>query len=57
MSQKAKDPTFTKEQFLSSKQFTALEKDFLRSVLEDGKFYTVEHAREALNKTLNTEVK
>lgn len=49
--------TFTKEQFLASKQFTPLEKDFLRSVLDNGVTYTIDQARDALKKTLSKEVK
>lgn len=49
--------TFTKAQFLASKQFTPLEKDFLRSVLDDEKTYTIDQARDALKKTMSKEVK
>ncbi|HZG16965.1 MAG TPA: hypothetical protein VE710_18395 [Candidatus Bathyarchaeia archaeon] len=52
-----KEPTFTKAQFLSSKQFTPMEKDFLRTVLEDGKTYTLAQARKELEKALAREVK
>ncbi|WP_019123701.1 hypothetical protein [Brevibacillus massiliensis] len=61
MSQKEKptqkEPNFTKEQFLASKQFTGLEKDFLRSILKDGETYTIAQARDLLKKTLSKEVK
>jgi len=49
--------TFTKEQFIASKQFTPLEKDFLRSVLDEGKTYTIDQARDVLKKTMSKEVK
>ena len=50
-------PAFTKAQFLASKQFTALEKDFLRSVLKDGEQYTIAQAKDLLKKTLSKEVR
>ena len=52
-----KEPTFTKEQLLSSKQFVPWEKDFLRAVLENSKTYTVDQARKTLEKSLSREVK
>lgn len=51
------EPTFTRAQFLASKQFTGLEKDFLRSILKDGEQYTLAQARDLLKKTLSKEVK
>lgn len=49
MSEKAKAPnetfTFGKEQILSSKSFTALEKDVLQAVLADSQEYTLDQAK------------
>ncbi|MBG9944691.1 hypothetical protein ABE237_00825 [Brevibacillus formosus] len=52
-----KEPAFTKEQLLASKQFAPPERDFLRAVLEEGKTYTIDQARKVLGKTLSKEVK
>lgn len=52
-----KEPVFTKEQVLVSKKFTPSEKDFLRAILEESKTYTVDQARNVLEKTLSKEVK
>lgn len=38
-------PAFGKEQILSSKSFTALEKDVLQALLADGQEYTLAQAR------------
>lgn len=57
MAERAKEHTFIKAQFMMSKQFKPLEKDFLRSILDDGKTYTVDQARKALDKELNRGVK
>lgn len=35
-------PTYTKAQFLASKQFTPIQKDVLRALMKDGEVYTVD---------------
>lgn len=54
MSKEAKAPnavlTFGKEQILSSKSFTALEKDVLQAVLAEGQEYTLAQARTEIEK-------
>lgn len=48
---------FSKEQILASKQFVGVDKDILSIVLEDGKEYTVEDARKAVETFKNKGVK
>jgi hypothetical protein len=40
---------YTKEQFLASKQFTAVQKDVLRALLKDGETYTVDQAQKLID--------
>lgn len=53
MSKKAR---YTKEQLLESKRYTAVQKDILRVVLEDGKTYTHEEAQQAISGFLRRRV-
>ncbi|ASS76818.1 hypothetical protein CIG75_18975 [Tumebacillus algifaecis] len=53
----AEKPRYTKEQFLSSKQFTAAQKDVLVAVLRDGETYTTEQAKRMVEVFLRTEVR
>ena len=41
--------TFTKEQFLSSKNFAGLEKDLLQALLKDGESYTTDQAKKIMD--------
>lgn len=50
-------PTFTKEQFLKSRQRPGHERDILAAVLEDGKTYTHADAEKALQGYLKRSVK
>jgi hypothetical protein len=50
-------PTFTKEQFLKSRQRPGHERDILAAVLEDGKTYTFADADKALQAYLKGRVK
>ncbi|WP_019535033.1 hypothetical protein [Paenibacillus ginsengihumi] len=50
------EPAYTKEQFLSSKRFTAIQRDVLAAVLEDGKTYTNFQAKQALEAYLRKEL-
>lgn len=49
--------TFTKEQFLKSRQRPGHERDILAAVLEDGKSYTLADAEKALQGYLRKGVK
>jgi hypothetical protein len=53
----SKVPTFTKEQFLASRQRPGHERDILAAVLEDGKTYTLAEAEKALQAYLKRSVK
>lgn len=46
--QKTDTPTFTKAQFLASKQFTPIQKDVLRVLLKDNETYTHEQVQKLL---------
>ncbi|MCM3701430.1 hypothetical protein [Paenibacillus macerans] len=48
---------FSKEQILASKQFAGVDKDIISIVLEDGKEYTIEAARKAVETFKNKGVK
>lgn len=45
-------PTFTKAQFLQSRQRPGYEKDILSAVLEDGKSYPIAEAEKAIQNYL-----
>lgn len=49
-------PTFSRPQLIASKQFSGQEKDVLAVVLEDGKTYTLEQAKQALRDFMNRTV-
>lgn len=60
MTEKAEEqaaPTFTKQQFLSSKQFTAHEKDVISALLQDDKTYSVDTAKKLIKDFLKKEAK
>lgn len=42
-------PTYTKAQFLASKQFTPIEKDVLRALLKDGEAYTLDQVQKLVD--------
>lgn len=50
-------PTFTKQQFLASKQFTAQEKDVVNAVLQDSESYSVAAAKKLVRDFLKKEAK
>ncbi|WP_176502529.1 hypothetical protein [Paenibacillus lautus] len=56
MSKKETAPTFNKHQLARSNQFTNREKDVLSAILEEGKTYTVQQAKEQLTTFLKKEV-
>lgn len=51
MSQKKTDfaPTYTKAQFLASKQFKPIQKDVLRALLKDGETYTFDQVQKLVD--------
>lgn len=57
-SQKRKEtePTFTKAQFLASKQFTAVQRDFLNAILEDGQSYTMDQVKQLVEENVKKAV-
>ena len=54
---KSEEPMFNKEQILTSKQFTLIEKDFLGVILESEKTYSVTQVKELLEKEFKRVVK
>lgn len=48
---------FTKQQFLQAESFTPVQRDVLRSLLEDGEVYTLRKAQEFLNEYAQRKVK
>lgn len=56
MSKKETAPTFNKHQLAQSNQFSNREKDVLNAILEEGKTYTVQQAKEQLTTFLKKEV-
>ncbi|WP_186326539.1 hypothetical protein [Paenibacillus sp. Y412MC10] len=56
MSKKETAPAFNKHQLAQSNQFTNREKDVLSAILEEGKTYTVQQAKEQLTTFLKKEV-
>lgn len=57
MSDKKVVATFTKEQFLKSRERPGYEKDILAAVLEDGKMYTLAEAQKAIEAYMKRSVK
>lgn len=60
MSDEAEKPklaSFTKEQFLASRQRSGRERDILAAVLVDGKTYTIAEAEKVMQAYLRKEVK
>ena len=49
--------TFSKEQFLRSRQRPGHERDILAAVLEDGKMYTLAEAQKAIETYMKRSVK
>lgn len=45
-------PSFSKSDILKSDEFTKVEKDFLYAFLSEGKQYTLDKAKEILNRKL-----
>lgn len=54
---KSEESMFSKEQILTSKQFTLIEKDFLGVMLEDQKSYSITQVKELLEKEFKRVVK
>lgn len=54
---KQKAPTYTKEQFLNSKQFSAVQKDIFHALLKDGESYTMDQVKKLVQEFLKKEVK
>jgi hypothetical protein len=50
-------PTYTKAQFLSSKQFTPIQKDVLRSLLNGDELYTLDQVHKLLESYAKRTVK
>ncbi|WP_200901492.1 hypothetical protein [Paenibacillus sp. DMB20] len=56
MSKKEATPVFHKHQLAQSNQFNNREKDVLSAILEEGKTYSVQQAKEQLKTFLKKEV-
>lgn len=56
MSKKETAPAFNKQQLVQSNQFSNREKDVLSAILEEGKTYTVQQAKDQLTTFLKKEV-
>jgi hypothetical protein len=54
---KQAEQTYTKAQFLASKQFTAIQRDFLNAILEDGKTYTMDQVKQLIEEYAKKAVK
>lgn len=52
-----KETTYSKEILLESDSFKRVERDFLRALLDDKQEYSIDEARELLNKKLEGVVK
>lgn len=52
-----KETTYSKEILLESDSFKRVERDFLRALLDDKQEYSIDEAREILNKKLEGVVK
>lgn len=57
MSEKPKVLSFTKDQFLASRQRPGRERDILAVVLDDNKTYTIADAEKAMQAYLRKDVK
>ena len=53
----AKEPAFSKEQFLNSSRFEPAQKDVLGAILEPNKLYTMAEAKKLLGDFLKRRVK
>lgn len=51
------EQTYTKAQFLASKQFTAIQRDFLNAILEDDKTYTMDQVKQLIDEYAKKAVK
>lgn len=49
-------PGYTKQQFLSSEQYTFQQKDVLNALLKDGERYSTQQVSKMIEKFLNKEV-
>ncbi|MEJ9221465.1 hypothetical protein P4H46_25125 [Paenibacillus glucanolyticus] len=56
MSKKETAPAFNKQQLAQSNQFINREKDVLSAILEEGKTYTIQQAKDQLTTFLKKEV-
>ncbi|WP_194544491.1 hypothetical protein [Paenibacillus sp. JZ16] len=56
MSKKEAAPAFNKQQLAQSNQFSNREKDVLSAILEEGKTYTIQQAKDQLTTFLKKEV-
>ncbi|GMK45217.1 MULTISPECIES: hypothetical protein [Paenibacillus] len=57
MSKSVKQTTYSKAQILKASCFTPLQRDFLKALLEEGKFYTVDDAAKQIEQYLKQEAK
>ncbi len=46
---KQTEATYTKAQFLASKQFSPMQKDVLRALMPNGESFTLDQARKMIN--------
>lgn len=53
---KRTEQTYTKAQFLASKQFTAVQRDFLNAILEDGQSYTMDQVKQLVEENVKKAV-
>lgn len=56
MSKKETAPAFNKQQLAQSNRFSNREKDVLSAILEEGKTYTIQQAKDQLTTFLKKEV-
>ncbi|WP_181469889.1 hypothetical protein [Paenibacillus sp. MDMC362] len=56
MSKKETAPAFNKQQLAQSNQFSNRKKDVLSAILEEGKTYTIQQAKDQLTTFLKKEV-
>ncbi|ACT03789.1 hypothetical protein [Paenibacillus sp. JDR-2] len=57
MSKSVKQTTYSKAQILKASCFTPVQRDFLKALLEEGKFYTVDDAAKQIEQYLKQEAK
>lgn len=55
--EKQEHEAYTKQQFISSRKYSAAKKDLLNALLEEGKTYTHEQVESAIKKYLEQEAK